>query len=265
VSYNDAFRALDGVYDGLIAAFDADVNVVGNFNAALTGPVAQKVRQSFTDRVCMVAYVFRVRGHHYLPGLDELYTRLWRKCRYDINESYLNNQMLAVHALHGIFPQILDDYWKNAVDNMLCNGALAKRFYSAPAGFAAPNVLLAGIRDMLLIAPGLTTVLGKEYEYLQHVVNSAQDDRWNGSVNARYYGAKKIGFDEARLGAIAATIHSAYTVLTPDAPLGQSPALQRVANQAPVTGAVLSRAIRQIADRPETVNALLAAPIVDQG
>lgn len=229
---------------------------------ALTPAVQKTIRKSFADRVAMVAFVFRARGHHYLSQYEELYDRLWRKCRYNVSDLNISYAHLATVALHAIFPVILDSYWVAEVNALHVNGALAKRLDVAPAGAAGPFVLQQGVLDLVMIAPGIRRRLEDAIRYLDSVLVELKKHRFAGSVNARYYNTNKVKFEEGRLAAIAATIKAALDALTDDAPLGKSPALQRIANNAPITGAVLGRAIGNIADRPEVVNPLL---IEDKG
>jgi hypothetical protein len=223
----------------------------------LTKDIIHDVSTTFYDRVCLVAFVFRARGHHYLPDYQQLYSRVWNKCRYATNQLHISFLNLATLAFHAIFPIVLDQFWTEAVINMNCNGALSKRYDVAPAGSAGPYVLHQGILDIEMVAPGLGNKLKDAYLYLNQVLDDLRKHRFNGSVNARYYAAQRVAFDEKRVSAIAATIYAALNSLTDNAPLADSPALQRIANNAPITGAILGKAIRSLSERPEVVNVLL--------
>lgn len=238
--------------NALIAAPAADI-----LQGTLTAQVKKNIGQTFYDRVSLVAFVFRARGHHYTPDYQTLYDRVWKKCRYTANLLHITFEHLATHALHAIFPMILDSFWEMAVREQKCNGALAKRFDVAPAGAAGPTVLRQGLLDLQMIAPGIRKRLEDAFLYLEGVERTLKEHRFNGSVNARYYGAQRVMFEEKRLAAIAATIRAALEQLADTAPLLASPALKRIADNAPITGAVLGRAIGQIANRPEVVNVLM--------
>lgn len=218
------------------------------------------ISESFADRVCLTAFVFRGRGHHYLDSYEELYGRVWEKCRWAPNVLQIPFKYQATIGLHAIYPMILDQFWKHCVDESLCNGALIKRFDVAPAGIAGPKVLAAGLEDIQMVAPGLKERLREAIDYLEGVIAQTREHRFAGSVNARYYGAPRIRVEEQKLSAIAATIKASVDGLAEDAPIARSAALQRIARGAPVTGAVLSRAIGRIAEREEVVNSLLIAP-----
>jgi len=83
VRYNDAIRltvvmsttwrdSYRKATTSMKTAFDALV-------AFQKSPIRDEIRINFTNMVCMVAFVFRARGHHYLPTLEDLYKRLWLK------------------------------------------------------------------------------------------------------------------------------------------------------------------------------------------
>jgi hypothetical protein len=216
-----------------------------------------RIRKTFTDRVCLVAYVFRARAHHWQVSLEELYARVWGKTRHAMSDVVISFMHLSRSAFHCIYPVVLDRFWTQSVQQGRCNGALAKRVDCAPAGWAGPSVLWQGLQDLLMVAPGLRNRITEAYQYLDAQMIWKEGHRWNGSVNARYYGASRGDLDEKRLGAIAATIAAAVDNLTEDAPIGKSPALKRIATNAPITGAVLGRAIGQISQRPEVVNTLM--------
>lgn len=227
----------------------------------LTPQIKADIRKTFTDRVCLVAFVFRARGHHWMNTIDDLFNRVWSKTRHAANTLHITWSQISRDALHAIYPVILDRFWTESVRQGHCNGALAKRVDVAPAGFAGPHVLMQGLTDLLMIAPGISNRVVDAVAYLRTLLAFANGHRYNGSVNARYYGALRGSVDEKRLGAIAATILAALENLTDNAPLGESPALKRIANNAPITGAVLGRAIGQISQRTEVVDTLLIAPI----
>jgi len=249
VDYNDAIQLDHDQTDAL--------GVINNLAGLVPEAMQNDINDNFVDRVAIVAFVFRGRGHHYLDDYEELYRRVWRKCRYDEEGLHLSWQLIATAALHGIMPEILDNFWRDECTAGHVNGALIKRFDVAPAGAAGPHVLHQGVLDLVMIAPGIRDRLIEAIRYLEQVLNELSQHRFAGSVNHRYYGAPRVAFDEKRLGAIAATIKAALDQLTDDAPLGKSPALIRIARNAPITGGVLGRAIGQIANRPEVVETLL--------
>lgn len=226
----------------------------------LSDNVKKELRKSFVDRVCMVAFVFRARGHHWTVDYDALYARVWGRTRIDQSWLHLPWKLIAINCFHAIYPIVLDQAWVTWVNENKVNGALAKRLDVAPAGSAGPFVIQQGLTDLLMIAPGLSVRFSDELKFLNDEIVKHSNARWYGSVNARYYGAIRGVFDERRLSSIAATIIAAVNNLTPGEPIGESPALKRIAKGAPITGAVIGRAIRNVSDRPEVVNGLMNVP-----
>jgi hypothetical protein len=226
----------------------------------LTAVLRQNLTQHFTDIVCCVAFVFRARGHHWTADLNALYQRVETGMRWQLSQVGLNWQDVALFGLHAIIPVVLDNFWVHSANRGIVNGALVKRLNCAPAGSAAPHVLEAGIKDLSMIAPGVQHTLAADLAEVKAAKDLMAAHRFNGSVNARYYGAVRRVFDEEKIGAIAAVIYHAILTLADESPLARSPALVRIANRAPITGAVMATAVRRIADRPETVNVLMIAP-----
>jgi ribonucleotide monophosphatase NagD (HAD superfamily) len=243
--------------DASIARVVAGANVLVGMNALLTEAVKADIRDTFIDRVCTVAFVFRVRGHHYIADYQSIYDRVWRKTRIDANRLRTTWQHFAVNAIHAIYPVHLDRIWEDAVQNRHCNGALIKRFISAPAGVAGVYVVRQGIDDVSTVAPGIRTTLNASAQYLDTIIAELKKARFNGSINARYYGASHVDVDEKQLGAAGAVIRAALEGLDPNAPLGKSPALARIASNAPITGAVLARGIMALPTHKSVVNGLL--------
>lgn len=254
VDYTETIRL--NVHDTgvIVAAFDPNIDalITANLPAATKGYLISH----FVDLVCIVAFAFRVRGHHYLNDMQALYTRVWTKCRYAVADIPFTFEQLATIGTHAIFPIVLDRFWQIAVERYACNGALAKRLDAAAAGTAGPVVLSQGIQDLSMVAPGIRTALLEASEYVERAIEAINQRRFNGSINARYYGSQRIAFDEKRVGSIAATIKAALDQLADDAPLAQSPALARIASNAPITGAVLGRAIARLPDMPGTMAAI---------
>lgn len=52
------------------------------FMDMLPKAMMKQLHISFNDRVCMLAHIFRVRGHHYLEAYEATYANLWNKMRY---------------------------------------------------------------------------------------------------------------------------------------------------------------------------------------
>lgn len=212
-----------------------------NVNAALTNEVKLHLRQHFTDRVCIVAFVFRARGHHYLDAYEELYQRLVEKVGITQEELVITHQHFATLAIHAVYPIILDRFWQTACQNGHCNGAMSKRLDVASAGTAGPVILKQGLSDLLLVAPGLRGSLQQQIDALEAYTEQIRQNRWYGSVNARYYGVARVRFDDNSCASIAATILSILERIGSNSPIKESPALKRIAQNAPISGYAMGR------------------------
>jgi hypothetical protein len=251
VRYNDSVRLTEAQTNLAIATImhaDQDVYRVAAL-AVLNVANRTNLRKWFSDLVCIVAFVFRVRGHHYLPILNDLYDRVWTKCLHDPALLGLTWELIAGASLHAIMPLVLDEFWHIAKDNAQCAGALIKRWDSAPAGVAAPLVVKKGVDDIKMVFPGVENRVKDDLEYVNQCVEYIKNHRWEGSVNARYYGVGRYHVDEGRMCAIGAVVLGIYNELAPGSDLRASPALQRLAGNAPVVSGAMGRAAgRAVAD-----------------
>lgn len=254
VEYNDCRR--------LTADEMTAVRTWGTDNGWMTGMLTAQVRKGiqdiFVDTICLVAFVFRVRGHHYMAEYESMYNRIWQKMRFTDDMKLLSFQKLAVHCTHAIFPMILEQFWTLQVQGTKCNGALIKRYVSAAAGTAGIFVVQAGLNDLYNVAPGIRDRLDTQISYVENIMERILEHRYAGSVNARYYRAPHIVFDESRFSATAAIILAAIRALDDDHPLLASKALQRIANNAPITGGIIGRGIAQLSNNPQVANSLIA-------
>lgn len=71
----------------------------------------QYLAKHFTDLLCMTAYVFRVRGHHYLADYEKLFDKLWLNMRYVKLDLGLPWVAITRYAFHSVFPVHLDRFW----------------------------------------------------------------------------------------------------------------------------------------------------------
>lgn len=234
-----------------------------NINMAALMPgdeVRTFLRQNFANYTCAVAYMFRVRGHHWQSDMDAKYSGLWKKCLKNQDNPGLSWEVVAHDATHAIFPSILDDYWKECVANGRIAGALVKRFESAPAGVAAIRAVYAGAQDLAMAMPGIKHKFAEHYADLDAIIENMRVNRWAGSINRRYYGAAPIAFDEQKFGAIASVIYNALMSFASDSQLLKSNALIRVANNAPITGGIISKNIATAVQDPAIVRSMLQIP-----
>jgi len=203
-------------------------------------------RANYANLICMVAFVFRTRAHHYLATFDAVYNRLYTRLGLDPNDVDISVQELATTATHAIFPSILDGFWERHKENGSIHGALVKRFDSAPAGSAFVYSLRNGIKDVTTVFPQLRTqnqaiidALEADYDYLRA-------NRWEGSINHNYYGVARHAIDESTYFAVSSIVFGVYREFVPNAPLIASASLQRLAGNAPVIGAVLGAVLLEV-------------------
>lgn len=233
---------------------------IHNGNVPLPGPYGQHLiahlpvdvrlalRAKFSNMVCCVAYMFRVRGHHYLDEFQARYSALWRKCLYQEDDPGLPWVYIARHVLHAIYPDDLDAYWMNCVQNARCSGTLIKRYNSAPAGIAGIAALRKGIDDLFMVFPTIAERNQNAIDHLEALELQVTNDRWAGSVNRRFYGGAQLVVDEALLAALAASVLGALQSFAPNSPLAQSRALARIAQNAQITQGVIAQVLLRAAE-----------------
>lgn len=214
-------------------------------NAALGGGVMRKLRVNFSTIACCVAYMFRVRGHHYRDDFKERYTSLWARCLMKPDDLPIEWEYVATNALHAIMPDILDAYWGDCVAEATCAGTLRVRYESAPAGSAGVLALKKGLDDVRMLFPGITSQVKDSYDFFNNIINQLEGTRWGGSINSRFYGVQRVRVDESKIGAIASMVMGVYDQLATDSKLRESPSLKRLAQLAPATGGAIGLAARR--------------------
>ena len=143
----------------------------------------------------------------------------------------------SCNAIHAIYPDTLDAIWSDAIRTGKCRRPLALRFNSACAGMAGVEALRAGINDLKGAFPKMAELLATHEQSLVEIEKQIEGKRWAGSVNHNFYNQPAIIFDESKLGAAAAFVLKSLEVCS-NAPLANSPALKRIAKQAPITQAI---------------------------
>jgi len=200
-------------------------------------------RKKHVNVVCILAYFFRVRGHHWIEEMNTRYVEVWRKCLYPEDNVGVEWEYVAHDALHAIFPDLLDAIWNDACNNDKCAGALIKRFDTLPAGVAGISALNAGVADLQMIVPKALDYAKDAVEHLDNLTETINTERWAGSVNRRFYNAPAMVVDESKLSALAAIIRSGLENLAPGSPLLKSKALERIARNAAMTGAIVGKMV----------------------
>jgi hypothetical protein len=258
VIYNDAIE-LD---DRIIQAYrsqNADLTFLSSFNRNV-------IREQFTDLVCCVAYMFRVRGHHYLPDMEGRYLSLWERCLRTAGNMPCTWLAVSRYAFHAIMPVILDKFWKFCVDGSYIAGTLCKRYDSAPAGSSGVLALAKGVRDIQLILPQALEIAHEEVADLSKIADIVTAERWSTSVNARYYGATRVRVDEGKIGVLASVVLGIYERLAPTSQLRNAPSVKRLATLAPATGGAIGRiAANTVADERMTLRHSAATRTIAEG
>lgn len=76
-TYNEAKIADDTIMQ------EAKAIVIDDAIAKAARGWLKKHVEDFCDIVCLVAFMFRQRGHHYIEDMDERYKTMWRRCERD--------------------------------------------------------------------------------------------------------------------------------------------------------------------------------------
>jgi len=234
-----------------------------NVRELLAEKTRRDLQKDFSNIVCAVAYMFRVRGHHFIEDMRTKYSDLWKRCQKGSDTAGLPWHLVAHDALHAIIPSILDEYWVNMSKDGKIAGALVKRLDSAPAGTAAIRAVYSGAQDLRMAIPGIYTKFKAHFDELDLIVETLRANRWAGSINRRFYGpqATAVHFNEQRFGAIAAVIVQCLYAFANNSPLLQSKALLRIADNAPITGGFISTGIAALAKDPNVTRLMLDVPV----
>jgi len=261
VKYNECIRNSVAISDEagkLKRGVDlGDDELIPEIAAVLTKEVRNKLRKDFSNAVCCIAYMFRVRGHHWIADMDEKYKALWRKCLKSEDTPGVNWELYAHNSVHAIMPLTLDLFWNVRRAKSEIAGALAKRYDSAPAGCAGVRALEAGMNDLAATLPQYKVLNEDQYEELERLLEKMKEDRWAGSVNRGFYGGTDLGFTEGQFAGIASTIVAALDQFAPSSPLRNSVALKRMAQGAPISGGFTARMIATAAADASNAKALI--------
>lgn len=244
---NEANKDAGLMYNLCRVAGAAPVAIVA---PTITVPVRGVLRGKIMDLVCMCAYFFRIRGHHYQDDFEARLTAVWRKAQHAEDNIGVPWIYVMRHALHAIQPLKLDEIWLTAARDTTCAGTLQKRISSRPAGAANVAALRRGVDDLMAVMPKIGERLEEAIANLEAHELLLDAHRWNGSVNHRFYGTARIPMDEGRFGAMASIIYGALQAFCPTAPLARSIALHRMADNAPITGSLMVTAIASAAKNP---------------
>jgi hypothetical protein len=222
----------------------------------LTAAARKELNTVFCNTICLLAYMFRTRGHHFFDEFVPKLDRLWGKTvtsNLQIRASWKN---LFTVGFHAVIPSILDDFWTYCKDNSMCDDILKLRWDSASAGTAAFGAIRQGMNDLFSVLPNIRARVKDSADYIDTVCEKLKANRWAHCINARFYDADVNRLDEKPVAVIAAMIRATLDAVAAGAPLLESKAMERAANNAPIAGAIFASAVRNLI-RSERFLALL--------
>jgi len=205
---------------------------------------------AYPNLVCIVAWIFRTRGHHYFETYLTTYRNVYRRCGYEPDDVEISFQQLATVATHAIYPVILEEFWTLRKDTLTCSGTLVKRWSSFPAGVAFVSATRNGIRDILTAFPVVYDRHKDTIDQLYDLYQRVRLTRYEYSINHRYYGVRHEEVDESLFSSLASITIGVYREFVPNSPLLQSRSLIRLSDNSPVVGAVLGTVFRTISRDP---------------
>jgi len=240
VAYNEAVLMKEGEVFGDVKAYtDARAEIVAESKAY---EHTANLRKQVTNIVCLVAYIFRVRGHHYLPDYQQRYEELWAKntnCAKGVVDKD-DWRYLATVATHAIMPYRLDKVYTDAVSKGDVYSAMHIRVNAPAAGTAVWFVLSNGLRAIETITGGFASTIrsriGEVHDYVEHLLIN----RWEGAINRRFYGARDATKSINKYIDLAGIAHGANDVDDEVKVSGVSKAqsLIKVANASPINRAI---------------------------
>jgi len=267
--YNDAFIAVEG-QDGVSSlpnfsirqnSFVEKNDDLGftHIGQLLPAQLKQKMIRLNNNLVCMTAYIFRARGHHYLESFNEKLDSLFRKCNRD--ETFADLGLKWVHitryANHAIFPALLDVFWLWCVNTSRCDNALALRVNVPPAGMAIISGAQAALQDVEILFGARVETFRAAQQEVNRGLAALAANRWTGGINRKFYGAPDYQVDESKLAAVAATVSALLKANSSNAPILQSNSLTRAGNNAPLTGTFIGKLLTAYLKTPDAVQNLL--------
>jgi len=226
---------------------------------------AAHLRKIFVDLACIVAWYFRATGHHYNQDADERIGRVWKGCIHADQQTDCGMQWIHVcrHIFKCVFPIDLENFWNAQAEQFHCSRPLILRLSTFPAGSAAYGAVIKGYDDITTVFPMFEQRFADVSRAIVGVKNIMSDynnplRKMGLSINASYYGQQRIALDESLLSSCAATILACLDSFTERNPLSKSKALQRAGNGAPITGAVIGKALLALSNSDDYNRTLLA-------
>lgn len=199
-----------------------------------------KLGKQATNLICLCAYIFRWRGHHFKDEYENDVKLKWHK-NTNAEALQLTGKELGkalTYGLHAIFPIVLDDFWLDSAENGRCCRPFAIRINVPCAGTAAYFSIYAGVDEAkMLMGSGMSQYKDK-VDALDALVNDLLDNRWKGGVNRNFYNAPENKVTETTFSTIAAAVQGINTVEDSVTDLGKSKSLERVSKSSPVVNTI---------------------------
>ena len=172
------------------------------------------ITKAFSNIICIMAHVFRIKGYHYLSKdanattYAQAYTSLWEKA--NVLQLVLKSTWAHIHVvtagLHCIAPYPLDEYWLFCAAEQHISPSLQLRKSVPAVGTAALFGLRAGWRDAKTVyAKALSDCATAEAE-METLYVLCIAERSTHGVNAKYYGAEASRLDLSGLTALCGKI-----------------------------------------------------------
>jgi len=204
-----------------------------------------------TNIICLCAYFFRSRGHHFKESFEDDVAAKWSK---NLNAgafcpTALEWGAIFTRGLHAIFPDDLDNFWSTSIDEHQVCRPFALRYNVPCAGTAPFFALYAGITEARLIMPGAFKSQTVLLEQLESVCTDLLINRWKGGINRTFYRGAALNIKEGTFAALAAIVYGLNTPAENVTALGRAPSLARVAGSAPLTTIIIRAAATGIIRR----------------
>jgi len=242
--------------DDLFMKQDRKHAISAAVTATLTAAVRREINTIFCNTVCLLAYMFRTRGHHYFDEFVPKLDRLWGKTVTSAIQIRATWKNLFTIGYHAIIPSVLDNFWTHCKDNNMCDDILKLRWDSASAGTAAFGAIRQGMNDLFSVLPNIRVRVKDAADYIDTTCDHLKANRWDHCINARFYDANGDRLDEKPVAVVAAMIRATLDAVAAGAPLLESKAMERAAANAPIAGAIFASAVRNLI-RSERFLALL--------
>jgi len=210
------------------------VKQTGNDISWVSDDILKEVMPAVSNIFCLVAYIFRWKGHHYKSEFDSVYSAKWAKCR-NVRDDLIPAaawEHIAVRGCHAVYPDVLDNFWADCMNNGLCARPLSIRYTVPAAGTASFFSMYAGLHEFRQLFPNQAEKMVKLIEKLENVVDDLRINRWKGGINRKFYNAPILLARESDFSALAAAIKGLNTPDGAATDLGSSESLTRVSKSA---------------------------------